>query len=94
MGLKTDEKFKALNDVGVEGPSFSIVFHGVKDQESLKSNLESTTSTLKEILLDLGQDFEEALNQIKFNVKQKDDVCALEVNLSECQFIFPFISSF
>lgn len=84
LGLKTNEKFSVLNDVGIEGPSVSFIFHGVKNQDSLKENLENTSSTMKEILLDLGEDFKDAVNQIEFNVKQKDDVCALEVNLGEC----------
>lgn len=54
LGLKSDEKFSTLNNLGVEGPSLSFVFHGVKNQESLKENLETTSSTMKEILLDLG----------------------------------------
>lgn len=73
FGSQSSPHFSTLHDHNVGTPSVSFVFHGVKDQAALKESLETTSSTMKEILLDLGKDFEDSVNQVKFNVNEKDD---------------------
>ena len=62
MGLRSNERYAVLNDLDLNGPSLSVIFHGVQNQESLKKSLEDTSATMKEILLDLGNDYEDAVN--------------------------------
>ena len=69
LGLISNPKFQHLKNFNLPNYSISFLFHNVNDQESLKNNLESTITNLKELLLELGEDFKEAINQIEFKTE-------------------------
>ena len=65
----------------------AIVFKEVQDHSSLAGKLEEVMSTLKEILMDLGSNFEEYVQEITSDVRQEGNSTVLLIGFGKNQIL-------
>lgn len=66
----------------------------MKDKDAFKENLTNLASTTKEILLDLGADYKDAINQIDFKVESSGNNEILTINFEKSEIATEFLGAF